>query len=454
MLSLRDTGRFNETDISVIEAAKKCNINIPFSIADFIRRDCSENEKSLKLCVVLFRWSPPNVLPPNFTQKDKAWYENYFLNWENPNGIAHFWYKESFGRLKFKGKVLDWTLVQKDPKVVLDKDTNAMNRNTALDIAKTIAVSKNESLDAYDGFIAVVDVDTSKYIVNGDNSGNGSTFPIGIDHNHTCHEIGHIIGNISGQFTHSFGLETKEYRGGVYGYPYCIMSAEWYGGAYGYFTPATAITAEEGNRGPGLCGGTRAILGWSNSIDFNLDEEKEAEFEIQSLGSNQSNPQVIFISKGGKKFFIEYRSATDENDKAISSVLGFDAVVVAGIISGGTAAGEKDGRHKTNGTFIGQIPLNFSSPLPETIINFEPNWGIKVIGVKVNSNLVIKIMRNFTFSLRTYRRTHDIALSDGSSSFQIDGSPDYSAKCDLYENLSEWRLNGQPVKNIRDLVNT
>jgi hypothetical protein len=104
MLSLRDTGRFNETDISVIEAAKKCNINIPFSIADFIRRDCSENEKSLKLCVVLFRWSPPNVLPPNFTQKDKAWYENYFLNWENPNGIAHFWYKRVLAGLSLKGK--------------------------------------------------------------------------------------------------------------------------------------------------------------------------------------------------------------------------------------------------------------------------------------------------------------------------------------------------------------
>jgi hypothetical protein len=458
MLSLRDTGRFNGANISVIDVAAKCGLNVPFSISNFIRSNCSEDEKKLRLCVVLFSWGPLNTAEPPFTKKSKSFYENFFLNWENPNGIARFWYKESFGRLKIEGKVLDWTFVPKDPATVLDKDkngnlVNTINRNTAIGIAKDTASSQGESLDNYDGFIAIMGVDTSKYVVNGDNSGADSTFAIGTNHNHTCHEVGHIIGNINKLFTHSFGLETTGYPGGVYGYPYCIMSAETYGGAYAYFTPKTASTPEEGNRGPGFCGGTRAILGWANSIEFDLENENEAEFEIQSLGSNQRSLQVVFIKKGDRKFFVEYRSSKDENDAAIA-LLGFDAMVVVGIVSGGIAAGEKDGRHTTNGTFIGQIPVKFSSPANNTIVNFEPNMGIKILEIRGDSKIVIKIVKNFAFSLKTYRRTHDIALSDGSSSFQIDGSPDYSVKCALYNKLREWRINEQPVKGIRDLVNT
>lgn len=458
MLSLRDTGRFNGPSDSVVDVASRCHINVPFSISDFIRSDCLEDEKRLRLCVVLFTWTPPNTAPPDFTGKDKGWYESYFLNWENLNGIARFWYKESFGKLKLDGKVLDWTLVQKDPAKVPDKDSsgkslNQIGRDTAIDIAKAIAISKNESLDAYDGFIAIVNVD-KQYVVLGDNSGSGSTFAIGANHNHTCHEVGHIFGNINRVFVHSFGLEGAEYRGGVYGYPYCIMSAETYGNAYKLFTPDTAVKSEpeEANRGPGLCGGTRAMLGWANSIDFDLDDNKEAEFEIQSLGSNQRRPQVVFIKRGDRTFFVEYRSSKDENDRAISQ-LGFDAIVVVGIVTGGIAAGERGGGQTTNGTFIGQIPLKFIAP-PETIINFEPNWGVKVTAIGSNSKVTVKLVRHFAFSLRTYRRTHDIRLSDGSSSFQIDGSPDYSAKCDLYDNVGEWRINEQPVRSIRDLVNS
>ena len=457
MLSLRDTGKIQENNASILHLGELCGLIPPFSLKDFILKDCIVDVTHLKLCVVLLMWSPPNTPQPVFNQKSNSWYANYFLNWGNPNGIASYWYKESFGRLKIEGKVLGWFLNQQDPKAVLNKNpdgslTNNISRYKALDMAKQLVIDNNESLDSYDAFIAVVGVN-QQYAVLGDNDGgNGSTFAIGTDHNHTCHEVGHIIGNNNGMFIHSFGLEKKELRGGVYGYPYCIMSAEWYGGVYNeLFTPKMALELEEMNRGPGLCGGTRVLLGWAKSIDFNLDDEKEGEFEIQSLGSNHPNAQAIIIRKGGKTFFVEYRSSKDENDQIISK-LGFDAVVVVGIITGGIAAGEKDGHHKSNGTFINQIPLNFGSS-SNVIINFEPNWGIMVIGVCSSLKITIRIVKNFAFSLRTFRRTHDIIFLDGSSSFQIDGSSDYEAKCDLYDNLSKWRINGQPLKSLRSLVN-
>jgi hypothetical protein len=459
MLSLRDTGKIRQNNESILHLAGNCGFpaHVPFSLTDFIRKDCSEDVKHLRLCVVLFMWSPPKTKPPVFTKKDKSWFENYFLNIGSPNGIARFWYKESFGKLKIEGKVLDWTLRQDAPKTIFDTDGSGklisqINRNTALTIAKQIATSQNEDIDAYDGFIAVVGVNNN-VVVAGDASGNGATFAIGTNHNHTCHEVGHIIGNRNGLYVHSFGLEKQGTRGGVYGHPYCIMSAETFGGAYtAMFTPPTASNPEEKNQGPGLCGGTRARLGWANAIDYNLNDEKEAEFELQSLGSNRPNAQVILIRKGDKTFYVEYRSSKDENDQVITN-LTVDGVVVIGILTGGIAAGEKDGRHKINGTFIGQIPVGFASPFKaDAVINFEPNWGIKVTHVSSNSGVTVRIVRNFTFSLRTYRRTHDIDFFDGSSSFQIDGSPDYEARCDLYDNVGRWRLDGQPIKSLRTLL--
>ncbi len=67
--------------------------------------------------MALISWSPadPNLpQAPKPEHDDKSWYESFLLNWRNENGVANFWYKQSFGKLKIEGQVLDWSRFQID----------------------------------------------------------------------------------------------------------------------------------------------------------------------------------------------------------------------------------------------------------------------------------------------------------------------------------------------------
>ncbi len=137
----------------------------------------------------------------------------------------------------------------------------------------------------------------------------------------------------------------------------------------------------------------------------------------------------------------------------------FEAVVVISAVSGGIATKLA----ASSSTFLGQIPISFlTDDIPDTIINFNSFWGIKVLGINVKkSTAQIAIIKNRLLSLRTYRRTHHLMLvSDGVDSWDIINivKPEDDQKrlraIDEYNRIRAWRLNGQPIRNLRELINT
>jgi hypothetical protein len=219
---------------------------------------------------------------------------------------------------------------------------------------------------------------------------------------------------------------------------------------------ATFPIAEENSRGPGLSGATRFSLGWANGAQFDLRNEQEAFFSLRSLGSNHAGIQVVNITDGERTFFIEYRSSKDYNDQGISN-LDYDAAVVISALTGGIAT-----KLAPNcATFLGEIPLKFNSgSVPETIINFNPFWGVQVRSFdEKNSRVEIKILKNPVFSLRTYRRTNHILLaSDEVDSWDIvnivgpENVEKLARACIDYNRINSWKVNGNPVRNLRSLV--
>ncbi len=268
---------------------------------------------------------------------------------------CQFWYKQSFGKLRIEGQVLDWSRLQTDEATIF----TAKDPDGKLMILREVAenIIKQMFPENFDAFIGVFNV-PSDHAIDGGTTGNYSSFSIGDPFDFQAHEVGHLIGG-KFNFHHSFGIETSTYCTGMYGHPYCIMSSEAYG----------------------LSGATRGALGWANEMQVDLNINAELSFTLRSLGSSYPGLQVIRIIDGDRIFYIEYRSSRDSNDKEISNLnydaeLKCDAIVVVSALTGGIAT-----KLAPNGaTFLGHVPLNFSTGVvPDTIVNFNPFWGIKVL---------------------------------------------------------------------------
>src|SRR5437588_187966 len=222
MLSLRDSGKIQQDNASLTDLARQCDLTVPFSLKDFIEKDCLVEVTNFRICVVLFiPWRLFFPWQPEYTRRlfiatkhDRAWYENYFLNWRNPNGIAQYWHKETFGRVKVEGDVLDWTVEFDDPADILDRDDqnnpkgkpvdrfqpgNRVAREKVAALAAKIALQKGVSVGDYDGLIAVVRM-PHNWNIDGDWGGaanflKSANFIDGRgDFAFYAHEVGHVIG--------------------------------------------------------------------------------------------------------------------------------------------------------------------------------------------------------------------------------------------------------------------
>ena len=463
MLSLRDTGKIQQDNASVLQLGAICGLTKPFSLKEFILRDCIVQSDVFRIGVVLIKWSLKGLNQPragNFPHSN-SWYENFFLNWRYENGVANFWYKQSFGKLKIEGNVLGDVDYRTDAKdIVFGPDNKGMlylprANNVLRNIFDASAESQGGFPENFDAFIGVFSLPAG-YRVDGGSSGNFSAFDIADSFAFHTHEVGHLIGG-KYNFNHSFGLETADYRTGMYGHPYCVMSAEAYGGKNVRFDDNVRYPEPEENfRGPGLSGATRSELKWANVVEFNLGLNEEAFFTINSLGSNYTGIQVLRILDGEKIFFVEYRSAKDSNDMGVANLID-DAAVVISVVSGGIATKLAP----LSATFLDHLPLKFASgEIPKTIINFNPFWGLRIIDFNASkSTVLVQIVRNRAFSLRTYRRTHHIKLASN----EVDSwdiieitKPEDNAKfllaCEEYDSLRSWRMDGNPIRNLRSLI--
>jgi hypothetical protein len=458
MLSLRDSGKIQKDNASILTLGALCGFKPSFSLKDFILKDCLVDTQPFRIGVALITWSPasPNLpqapAPPN----PKSWYENFLLNWGYENGVANFWYKQSSGKLKIEGQVLDWKSLEIDEATLFTSKNGDGKPMILREVAENIV--KQRFPENFDAFIGVFNV-PSDHTIDGGTTGDKiySSFSVGDPFDFHTHEVGHLIGR-KFNFDHSFGIETSGDCTGAYGHPYCVMSAETYGtnGLPRWDDSATFPIKEENFRGPGLSGATRSALGWANENQFDLKINEELSFTLRSLGSNQPGSQVIRIMDGDRVFCIEYRSSRDSNDKGISNqnydaTLKCDAVVVVSTLTGGIAT-----RLAPNSaTFLGHILLNFSvGVVPDTIVNFNPFWGIKVLSFdEKKSTVQIRVFRKNVFSLQIYRRTHHLTLSGDVDSWDVISQSD---KLPLlkedYKRVRAWRVNGNPISNLRSLI--
>ncbi len=292
MLSLRDTGKIQQDDASILHLGGLCGLTPPFSLTDFILKDCLVHSEIFRIGVMLISWSPQNTdLPqaPDFPH-DKDWYANFFLNWGYEQGVANFWYKQSFGKLKIEGKVLNMVNHQAQKEDIFSgPDENNLlyiPRATARSILDKEAASQGGFPENFDAFIGVFNFPMG-YRIDGGSTGNFSAFGIADPFAFHTHEVGHLIGG-KYNFHHSFGIETQDYSTGMYGHPYCVMSALTYGAKNVILNDSDAYpNPEENLRGPGFSGASRSDLGWANRIEFNVENNKEESFNLLSLGSNK-----------------------------------------------------------------------------------------------------------------------------------------------------------------------
>ena len=460
MLSLRDSGKIQQDNASILNLGALCGFKPSFSLKDFILKDCLVDTQPFRIGVALISWSPvsPSLPQAPAPPHDKRWYENFFLNWRYENGVANFWYKQSFGKLKIEGQVLDWSRFQIDEATIFktkDKDGKLVFPPILL---RTVAenIVKQRFSEDFDGFIGVFNV-PSGHAIDGGTTGNYSSFAVGDTFAFHTHEVGHLIGK-KFNFHHSFGIETSDYCTGMYGHPYCVMSAETYGAVNVLWNDSVSFPDKEENlRGPGLSGATRSVLRWANETKFDLNTNEETSFTLLSVGANYPGVQVLRITDGDRVYGIEYRSARDRNDQGIANsnydaALKCDAVVVVSALAGGIATKIAP----NSATFLGQIPLNFSAGvLLDTIVNFNPFWGIKVLGFdEKKSTVQIRILRKNVFSLRTYRRTHHLTLSGDVDSWDVINFSDDKLllPCEDYKRVRAWRVNGNKVTNLRSLI--
>lgn len=455
MLSLRDSGKIQQDNASILNLGVLCGFKPSFSLKDFILKDCLVDTQPFRIGVALITWSPSSASLPQAPVQPhpKSWYEDFFLNWRYENGVANFWYKQSFGKLKIEGQVLDWSRFQIDEAAIFTTKNPDGKPMILRNVAENIV--KQRFSNDFDGFIGVFNL-PSDHALDGGTTGNYSSFSVGDSFAFHTHEVGHLVGK-KFKFNHSFGIETSTYCTGMYGDPYCVMSAQAYGAADVLRNDSVSFPIiEENVRGPGLSGATRSVLGWANENQFDLNVNEEPSFTLRSLGSSYPGFQVIRIMDGDSIFCIEFRSTRDSNDQGISNMnydaaLKCDGVVVVSALTGGIAT-----KLAPNcATFLGQVLLNFSAGvIPDTIVNFNPFWGVKVLGFdEKKSTVQIRILRNNVFSLRTYRRTHHLTLSGDVDSWDvIDPRDNLPLMEEDYKRVRAWRVNGNQISNLRSLI--
>ena len=458
MLSLRDSGKIQEDNASILTLGAFCGFTPPFSLKDFILKDCLVDTQTFRIGVALLTWSPsfPNLPLTSAPPYPKSWYEDFLLNWKYENGVANFWYKQSFGKFKIEGQVSDWSHIDIDEATLFTSKNGDGKPMLLREVAKNIV--KEKFSENFDAFIGVFNFPPD-HAIDGGTSGDllFSSFSVADPFDFHTHEVGHLIGR-KFSFRHSFGIETPDYCTGEYGHPYCVMSAEVYGtnGLPRWDDSATFTNREENFRGPGLNGATRSVIGWANTNQFDLNMNEELSFTLRSLGSSYPGFQVIRIVDGDRIFFIEYRSSRDSNDKGISNVnydatLKCDAVVIVSILTGGIGTRSAP----NDATFLGQILLNFSvGVVADNTVNFNPFWGLQVLNFdEKKSTVEIRIFRKNVFSLRAYRRTHHFTLSGDVDSWNVTDPGDQRLLLqEEYKRVRAWRVNGNPIVNLRSLI--
>ncbi|MGB7982577.1 MAG: tachylectin-related carbohydrate-binding protein [Candidatus Nanopelagicales bacterium] len=208
--------------------------------------------------------------------------------------VLDYWSDVTGGYLDFQGSaLLPWVDITLPP--------NDVSRGTqfTLAYAATDALSPNDDLSAYDGYVVLslpgIGID------GGSSTSSGRRFsalPVATsDHTFMCHELGHTMG-----FGHSYGLPNNGIDwdgkapwdvGNVYGDPYDIMSS----GAFGarWLDPDAAHTTSDPTFGGA------AVPGWPNRSAFSMGPAPaRAHLHLWDPAALQNTVQDVTIPAAGQ----------------------------------------------------------------------------------------------------------------------------------------------------------
>ena len=208
--------------------------------------------------------------------------------------VLDYWTDVSGGYLDFEGSALL-------PWVDISLPAADVSRGTQFNLAyaATDALSPNDDLAAYDGYVVLSLPGTG---LDGGSSSSGgrpfSAIPVAAsDHTFMCHELGHTMG-----FGHSYGLPNNGIDwdqqapwdvGTVYGDPYDVMSS----GAFGarWLDPDVAHTTSQ----PTFQG--NAVTGWPNAAAFSMGPApSRAHLHLWDPASLQNTVQHVSIQLPGR----------------------------------------------------------------------------------------------------------------------------------------------------------
>ena len=210
--------------------------------------------------------------------------------------VLDYWSGVTEGYLDFQGSALmPWV------DITLPKGDVSRGTQFNLAYAATDALSPNDDLSAYDGYVVLSLPGTA--IDGGSSSSNGRRFsalPIAsANHTFMCHELGHTLG-----FGHSYGLLNNgiDWDGqapwdvaNVYGDPYDIMSSGLFGARW--LDPDVAHTTSN----PTFTGA--AVPGWPNAGAFSMGPAPaRAHLHLWDPASLQNTVRNVAVPNAGTSY--------------------------------------------------------------------------------------------------------------------------------------------------------
>lgn len=171
--------------------------------------------------------------------RDPGWYFKYFFTIKNSQ--ASYWMEQTRGNLTISGSIFGWFPYPADPNRKKGQEGYVQLRRDILEVATTIAFPAEEQLKQFDRFVVMLALNPGEEADGNTGSffrfetwGSGVVAHVHVDKDpddecafdYIAHEVGHLL-----------GIADSGGPTGIYGHPYCVMSARTYGGMSTTYTP-------------------------------------------------------------------------------------------------------------------------------------------------------------------------------------------------------------------------
>lgn len=334
----------------------------------------------------------PNANPASV--KSQAWYTRYFFAISNSQ--AAYWMEQTRGQLTIAGDVIDWVQYPEDPYRKLGQGGYEHLRRDILEVATTRAFPEDEDFRRYDRFVVILalnpgepcDAGSGSFMRGGKWYSGFVAFAQtdetpGHAFDYTAHETGHQLGMEHSWGSPGFWTGSPWDPHGVYGHPYCVMSAQAYGGIDTTFSPsplpdnANAFSRIPPRLNAALC----VAKNFMTAYEYNLAQSPGATTvriyarDLWFARSDNKLQALRVTALDGKSYVFEYRRASGLYDKGLSA----DTVILTALA--GSTGGEA-------GTFVRAESLPWRYPSTARFLDV-PDFAVQILEWSPDSESVL-----------------------------------------------------------------